>query len=63
MNLFTGKVAGAVGAHTLGVRPEHLDIDERAANGGARFGLSSGSEAMLSCTSGHFACGELRFLG
>jgi ABC-type sugar transport system ATPase subunit len=27
MNLFTGKAAEAAGAHTLGVRPEHLDVD------------------------------------
>jgi ABC-type sugar transport system ATPase subunit len=27
MNLVTGKAAEAAGAHTLGVRPEHLDVD------------------------------------
>ncbi len=28
MNLMTGKVADALGAHTVGVRPEHLDLVE-----------------------------------
>jgi multiple sugar transport system ATP-binding protein len=26
MNLFSGRIADAAGAHTLGVRPEHIDV-------------------------------------
>jgi ABC-type sugar transport system ATPase subunit len=49
MNLFTGKVAEAVGAHTLGVRPEHLDIDEKGGEwrGEIQFVERLGSDTFL----------------
>lgn len=49
MNLFTGKVAEAAGAHTLGVRPEHLDVDEKGGEwrGEIQFAERLGSDTFL----------------
>jgi ABC-type sugar transport system ATPase subunit len=49
MNLFTGKAAEAAGAHTLGVRPEHLNVDEKGGEwrGEIQFVERLGSDTFL----------------
>ncbi len=49
MNFFTGPLAAAVGAHTLGVRPEHLDVDRKSGllSGSVQFSERLGSDTYL----------------
>ena len=49
MNFFTGPLAVAAGAHTLGVRPEHLDVDRRSGllSGSVQFSERLGSDTFL----------------
>jgi multiple sugar transport system ATP-binding protein len=49
MNFFTGPLAAAVGAHTLGVRPEHLDVDRKDGllSGSVQFSERLGSDTYL----------------
>lgn len=49
MNFFTGPLAAAVGAHTLGVRPEHLDVNRKTGllSGSVQFSERLGSDTYL----------------
>jgi ABC-type sugar transport system ATPase subunit len=49
MNFFTGPLAAAAGAHTLGVRPEHLDVDRKSGllSGTVQFSERLGSDTYL----------------
>ncbi|MBW9088937.1 ATP-binding cassette domain-containing protein [Rhizobium wenxiniae] len=49
MNFFTGPLAAAVGANTLGVRPEHLDVDRKSGvlSGSVQFSERLGSDTYL----------------
>ncbi len=49
MNFFTGPLAAAVGAHTLGVRPEHLEVDRKSGvlSGAVQFSERLGSDTFL----------------
>ena len=49
MNIFSGKVAAAAGAHTFGVRPEHIDVSENGGEwrGEVRFVERLGSDTFL----------------
>ena len=49
MNLFTGEVAEAAGAHTLGVRPEHITLSREsgALQGQVQFTERLGSDTFL----------------
>ncbi len=56
MNFFTGPLAAAAGAHTLGVRPEHLEVDRK---GGLLSGSVQFSERLGSDTFLHVAIDEI----
>ena len=49
MNFFTGPLAAAAGAHTLGVRPEHLEVDRKSGllSGSVQFSERLGSDTFL----------------
>ncbi|TNM61699.1 ABC transporter ATP-binding protein [Aliirhizobium smilacinae] len=49
MNFFTGPLAIAAGAHTLGVRPEHLEVDRKRGllSGSVQFSERLGSDTFL----------------
>ncbi len=49
MNFFTGPLAAAAGAHTLGVRPEHLEVDRKGGllSGAVQFSERLGSDTFL----------------
>jgi multiple sugar transport system ATP-binding protein len=49
MNFFTGPLAAAAGAHTLGVRPEHLTVDRKDGllSGTVQFSERLGSDTYL----------------